>query len=114
VSVAYLITHPEVVVDAEVPVPRWYLSDKGIHRMRAFATGHDPGKLSAVWASPETKAIEAAGILAAQFGLPVPFTMGCTRTIAVQPGFFHRPSLTGWQMPSSSGRRRAWGDGSAL
>jgi broad specificity phosphatase PhoE len=71
VSVAYFITHPEVVVDADTPVPRWHLSDRGIHRMRAFASQADLGKLSAVWASTETKAIEAAGILAGHFGLSV-------------------------------------------
>lgn len=70
-SVAYFITHPEVVVDAQTPVPRWHLSDKGIHRMRAFASQADLGNLSAVWASAETKAIEAAGILAGHCGLPV-------------------------------------------
>jgi broad specificity phosphatase PhoE len=70
VSVAYFITHPEVVVDAGTPVPQWHLSDKGVHRMRDFASRHDPGKLSAVWASTGTKAIEAAGILAGHFGLP--------------------------------------------
>jgi len=71
VSVAYFITHPEVVVDPNTPVPRWHLSDKGIHRMRAFAALPDLARLSAVWASTETKAIEAAGILAGRFGLPV-------------------------------------------
>ncbi len=70
-SVAYFITHPEVVVDPSTPVPRWHLSDTGIHRMRAFAALPDLAKLSAVWASTETKAIEAAGILAGRFGLPV-------------------------------------------
>jgi broad specificity phosphatase PhoE len=71
VSVAYFITHPEVVVDPDTPVPQWHLSDKGVHRMRAFASQADLGRLSAVWASTETKAIEAAGILAGHFGLPV-------------------------------------------
>jgi broad specificity phosphatase PhoE len=71
VSIAYFVTHPEVVVDASKPVPQWHLSDTGVHRMRAFSSQTDVGKLSAVWASTETKAIEAAGILAGHFGLPV-------------------------------------------
>jgi broad specificity phosphatase PhoE len=71
VSIAYFITHPEVVVEATTPVPQWHLSDKGVHRMRAFASQADLGNLSAVWASTETKAIEAAGILAGRFGFPV-------------------------------------------
>jgi broad specificity phosphatase PhoE len=71
VSTAYFVTHPEVVVDPGTPVPQWHLSDKGIHRMRTFASLPDLAKLSAIWASTETKAIEAAGILAGHFGLPV-------------------------------------------
>ena len=70
-NIAYFITHPEVVVDPNTPVPQWHLSDKGVHRMRAFAALPDLSALSAVWASAETKAIEAAGILAGHFGLPV-------------------------------------------
>lgn len=31
----YFITHPNVVVSPDVPVPRWPLSDLGKHRMRA-------------------------------------------------------------------------------
>ena len=63
------VCHPEVVTDPSVPVPRWHLSDLGIRRMRAFAAVLP--RPDAVWASTECKAIEAAGILAARFGLPV-------------------------------------------
>jgi broad specificity phosphatase PhoE len=68
-STVFVITHPEVVIDPAVPVPRWNLTPMGIARMRAFAA--EVGALAAVWASEETKAIEGAGILAARFGLPV-------------------------------------------
>jgi broad specificity phosphatase PhoE len=64
-----VVTHPEIVVDPAVPVPRWHLSDQGVARMRAFARRIPaPG---AVWSSDETKAIEAAGLLSAWHGLPV-------------------------------------------
>ena len=65
------VSHPEVVVDPGVPVPRWRLSDAGIRRMRAFAEAPALRNLAAVWASRETKAIEAAGLLAGRFGLAV-------------------------------------------
>jgi broad specificity phosphatase PhoE len=93
VSIAYFITHPEVVVEAETAVPRWHLSDKGVHRMRAFASGPNPGKLSAVWASTETKAIEAAGILAAQFGLPVLVHHGLHENDRSATGFLPPPEF---------------------
>ena len=70
-SYLYFITHPEVVVDAQTPVERWHLSASGIARMRTFA--HQPALsgVRAIWSSTETKAIEAAGILAAALGLGV-------------------------------------------
>ncbi|MCV9910398.1 phosphoglycerate mutase family protein [Brucella sp. HL-2] len=70
-SKVFFITHPEVVVDANRPVPRWYLSEKGIERMRIFAASAGMHAVKSVWASDETKAIEAAGILAGAHGLPI-------------------------------------------
>jgi broad specificity phosphatase PhoE len=68
---ALFITHPNVDVDKDVAVPRWRLSDHGVRRMRAFVASPAVSKVTEVWASSETKAIEAAGLLAARFGLPV-------------------------------------------
>lgn len=70
-SKIHFITHPEVVVDPAKPVPRWCLSEKGIGRMRLFAASEAMADVTSVWASDETKAIEAAGILAGFHGLPV-------------------------------------------
>ena len=70
-SKLYFITHPEVAVDPGVPVERWHLSDVGIARMRSFASSPVMSSVRAVWASRETKAIEAAGILAGALGLGV-------------------------------------------
>ena len=67
-STAWFITHPDIVIDPARPVPRWRLSNIGIARMRAYAA---PPALTAIWASTEAKAIEAAGLLAAGLGLPV-------------------------------------------
>lgn len=67
----YFITHPEVVVDPETPIERWNLSPRGIERMRAFAASSIVSNVGAVWSSTETKAIEAAGILAGALGLGI-------------------------------------------
>src|SRR5215217_2718243 len=119
-GLAYFISHPEVVVDATVPVPRWHLSDTGIHRMRTFAGSPAVTGLSAIWASHETKAIEAAGILAASFGLAVCVHAGLhendrTATGFLPPAefeqvadaFFARPdeSVRGWERASDAQRR---------
>lgn len=66
---ALYVSHPEVVIDPAVPVPRWHLTDAAVARMRRFAAALPPP--AAVWASTECKAIEAAGLLAAHFGLGV-------------------------------------------
>jgi broad specificity phosphatase PhoE len=65
----FFITHPEVVVDPTVPVPKWGLSDKGRARMAAFAASDTVANVTAVWSSAETKAVEAAALLAARLGL---------------------------------------------
>lgn len=65
------ITHPEVTVAPAIPVTRWRLSDTGIARMRTFSEDPVAADVTAIWASTEAKAIEAAGILAARLGLGV-------------------------------------------
>ena len=65
------LTHPEVVIDPAVPVPRWHLRPEGIAKLRRFAASGVLAGIGAVWASTETKAIETAGILAAARGLGV-------------------------------------------
>ena len=65
------ISHPEVVVDPDVEITRWRLSDRGVERMRTFVASDVVASVGEVWSSTETKAIEAAGLLAARLGLPV-------------------------------------------
>jgi broad specificity phosphatase PhoE len=65
------VTHPEVVVDPAVPVPRWHLKDSGIAKLRRFAASGALEGVTSVWASTECKAIEAAGVLAGALGLGV-------------------------------------------
>jgi broad specificity phosphatase PhoE len=63
------ITHPNVVIDPAVPVPRWPLSERGRERMRAGL--HQPWVrgLTAVHCSTEQKAIDGASILAQHLGI---------------------------------------------
>jgi len=98
-----------VVVDPDVPVS---LSDRGVARMRAFVASSVIEDVGEVWASTETKAIEAAGLLAARFGLAVnvhPDLGENDRTSTgflppnefelVASAFFARPSesIRGWE-----------------
>lgn len=119
-STIYFITHPEVVVDANRPVPHWHLSDKGIERMRVFAASTDMQHVRSVWASDETKAIEAAGVLAGAYGLPVAVHDGLHENDRSATGFlppsefeqvtnefFAKPdeSVRGWERAASAQKR---------
>ena len=65
------ITHPNVVIDADVPVPRWPLSERGRERMRLGLRQPWIADLSAIYCSDEQKAIDTAAIVAQHRGLPV-------------------------------------------
>jgi len=65
------ITHPNVVISADVPVPRWPLSERGRERMRSGLQQPWIADVGAIYCSDEQKAIDSAAILAAHRGLPV-------------------------------------------
>jgi len=68
---ALYLTHPQVTLDAAVPVPLWGLSPHGRARAEAFAERGvvPPGTM--VFSSRETKALELAELLASAAGTPV-------------------------------------------
>ncbi len=69
------LSHPEVVMDPEVPVPRWGLRDDGRARVERFVAD-PPGwfdGLTTIVSSTETKATQAAGVLATAAGLETVF-----------------------------------------
>lgn len=62
-TIAYYISHPEVVIDASVPVPLWRLSDVGRARLESVMPEPWVRSVTRFVASGETKAIETAEIL---------------------------------------------------
>lgn len=68
---ALYVTHPQVVQDPDVPVPRWGLSPKGRERAEHFAN-HRMARVSRrIVSSKETKALELASALATISGASV-------------------------------------------
>jgi broad specificity phosphatase PhoE len=63
----YMITHPEVVIDPAVPVPRWPLSARGRERMQKLLAEPWMANISSVYCSTEQKAVDGAEILAGHF-----------------------------------------------
>jgi broad specificity phosphatase PhoE len=64
-------THPQVRISAEIPVPLWGLNDVGRSRARAFASQPWLARTTRLISSDETKALEAAAILAVETGLAI-------------------------------------------
>ncbi len=69
----YFVTHPEVVVDPQVPVPDWGLSAVGWQRIEAFCQRHELADVTDVFTSDERKAMDCAEAFQHARGLP--FTM---------------------------------------
>lgn len=68
---AYFITHPEVVIDPQVPVPDWPLSGVGVQRTHAMLGQPWVRDLGAIFCSDERKAVQTATILAEHCELEV-------------------------------------------
>jgi len=66
---AYYITHPQVRIDADVPVPDWGLSELGRERARRMLRQPWAGSVRRIVSSGERKAIETAEILGAHIGV---------------------------------------------
>lgn len=67
--VLHFITHPEVVIDPNVPVPDWPLSPEGIRRMTLALDQPWMRGISSVFTSAERKATDAAQLVADRFSL---------------------------------------------
>ena len=65
---ALYVTHPQVNMDANVPVPLWGLSEQGRKRAEAFARSGAVPSGAMIFSSRERKALELAELLAATAG----------------------------------------------
>lgn len=65
------LSHPEVGIDPQTPVPEWKISDQGRRRLVAACARGWPGRGWRIIASPETKAQQTAELLANRFALPL-------------------------------------------
>ncbi len=63
------ISHPNVVVSRDVPVPLWPLSEVGRNRMKDSLRQPWISEISAAYCSSEQKAIDGAKILAEHLSL---------------------------------------------
>jgi broad specificity phosphatase PhoE len=68
-TIVHFITHPEVSIDAAVPVPDWPLSPVGSRRMQAAMRQPWLAAVRSVFCSAERKAMDAAAVVANHLGL---------------------------------------------
>ncbi|NTF30727.1 histidine phosphatase family protein [Rhizobium skierniewicense] len=68
---ALYITHPQVRIDADVPVPEWGLSELGVERTRKASALPWAKTLRRIVSSAENKATETAQIVASVSGVAV-------------------------------------------
>ncbi len=118
------VTHPEVVVDPAVLVPNWGLSARGRSRVQALLAQPWLPSVGRVVSSDETKAVEAASIIATHLGLPCEVREGIGENDRSSVGFvppaefeqlanafFAEPeqSVRGWERAIDAQRRIARG-----
>jgi broad specificity phosphatase PhoE len=87
------VSHPEVLIDPAVLVPRWGLSDKGRARMAAMVAQPWVMAFHRVISSDETKAVETAEALAAALGVPVEVREGLHENDRSATGFLPPPEF---------------------
>ena len=68
-SLLIYLTHPEVQIDPDIPVPQWGLSEKGRQRTEALKAAISLSKITKIVSSAEKKAIETAEIISQFVGI---------------------------------------------
>jgi hypothetical protein len=68
---SYFITHPEAMVDSDVPIEQWRLSQAASDRARLIRRSCWDDGVFQIASSTEQKAVEAADILAGAVAQPV-------------------------------------------
>ncbi|PZM12231.1 histidine phosphatase family protein [Rhizobium tubonense] len=84
---ALYITHPQVLIDPAVAVPKWSLSEKGATRARLAAGRPWARLLGRIISSDEVKAVETATLLASASGAPVEVVEGMEENDRSATGF---------------------------
>jgi broad specificity phosphatase PhoE len=120
VSTVHFITHPEVAIDRDVPVPDWPLSDIGARRAVVLLRRPWITAIRSIFTSPERKAAQVADVLGtarhlapvtlAGFGENERSTTGYLPSAefeATADAFFARPdeSIRGWERAVDAQRR---------
>ncbi len=118
--IVYFISHPDVIVDADKPVPEWSLSERGLARMHDLLQQPWISDITAIYCSTEKKAIDGAEVLSKHCNLPIHQIHGlgendrsstgflpAKQFEAIADQFFAEPhnSVLGWETADAAQRR---------
>ena len=84
---ALYVSHPQVQIDPNVPVPKWGLSPRGREWAQGFASAVLVKSLTRIVTSDETKAVETADILGRALGLTPEVVDGLGELDRSVPGY---------------------------
>lgn len=98
------ISHPNVVVSRELPVPQWPLSNIGKARLNATLAQPWIRGISAVYSSTEQKAIDGPRSWHDICHWASRSSTNWVKTTGLQPAFFRRASSKSWQTSSLPSR----------
>jgi broad specificity phosphatase PhoE len=93
VGTVFFITHPDVAIDPNVPVPDWPLNARGRARMQAMLADDWHSGIAQVVSSTERKARDGAEILAAHLGLSPVAYAGLGENDRSATGFLPKPEF---------------------
>jgi broad specificity phosphatase PhoE len=86
-SIVRYLTHPQVQIDPDVPVPQWGLSPVGRARTEAAAQADWLANTTQIISSGERKAIETAEIIAGRLGIMIEIREGMHENDRSATGF---------------------------
>jgi broad specificity phosphatase PhoE len=92
-ATVFFITHPDVLIDPDLPVPDWRLNPRGIERMRAMLSQPWVPGIVHVSSSTELKAIDGATILAEHLRLAVVPHPGLGENDRSSTGYLPKPEF---------------------
>jgi broad specificity phosphatase PhoE len=92
-NTVFFITHPDVLIDPDTPVPEWKLNPHGLARMRAMLKQDWISGITHVASSAERKTIDGAIILAAHLGLAPTIHPGLGENDRSATGYLPKPEF---------------------
>jgi broad specificity phosphatase PhoE len=108
----FFITHPNVVISREVPVPQWPLSAEGLARMTQALALPWIKDITACYSSTEQKAIDGARILCDHLGLQLQTVEALGENDRSSTGFLPPPEFEAMANRFLASLRPPLGDGS--